>query len=84
LRFIIANIVLLSFGLWCWFWPVRSRWSSATLFASIWIGIEMINGIGHPLWTLRQGSCTPGAATAPVLLVLAILLAREVHAIKSQ
>jgi hypothetical protein len=82
--FIIANVVLVSFGVWCFFWPIRRRWASATLLASIWIAIETLNGIGHPLWSLRQGGYTPGVATAPVLLILAILLAREVHAVKRQ
>jgi hypothetical protein len=78
--FIVANVVLVSFGLWCFFWPIRRLWPSAPVFASIWIVIETINGIGHPLWSLVQGGYTPGVVTAPVLLVLAILLAREVHA----
>jgi hypothetical protein len=39
-----------------------------------WATIEVINGIGHPLWTLRQGGYTPGVITAPVLLVLALLV----------
>jgi len=37
--------------------------------------MEAINGTGHLLWTVRQASYTPGAATAPVLLVLALYLA---------
>jgi hypothetical protein len=41
------------------------------------VAIETINGIGHPLWSLRQGGYTPGVATAPVLLILAINLARQ-------
>jgi hypothetical protein len=42
--------------------------------------VELINGIGHPLWTLRQGGYTPGVATAPVLLVLAASLALQLRA----
>lgn len=30
--------------------------------------IELVNGIGHPLWTLRQGGYTPGVGTAPFCL----------------
>jgi uncharacterized membrane protein len=47
----------------------------ALAFLRVWIGLELINGIGHPLWTLRQGGYTPGAVTAPVLLLLAVYLA---------
>ena len=45
----------------------------------MWVGVEVINGIGHPLWTLRQGRYTPGVATAPLLLVLAVYLALQLR-----
>jgi hypothetical protein len=72
--FILINVALLVFGLWCFFWPVRRRWPGAGVFLGIWIVIEVINGIGHPLWTLQKQAYTPGVATAPVLLVLALCL----------
>jgi hypothetical protein len=43
----------------------------------IWVVVELINGIGHPLWAFQIGGYAPGVATAPVLLVLALLVARE-------
>jgi hypothetical protein len=73
--FVIANVTLVAFGLWCWAWPVRRGWLSAVPLAWFWVTIEVINGIGHPLWTLRQGGYTPGVATAPLLLILALNLA---------
>jgi hypothetical protein len=42
--------------------------------------IELVNGVGHPLWSIVQGGYTPGVATAPVLLVLSLLLVRELRA----
>ena len=72
--FIILNILLLTYGLWCFFWPVRRRWPSMAGFVGFWVVIEVINGIVHPLWTLRQGGYTPGVITAPPLLVLAVCL----------
>ncbi len=72
-----ANLSLVAFGLWCWFWPVRRGWSVAVPLAWTWVAIEGSNGIGHPLWTLRQGGHTPGVATAPLLLILASYLARR-------
>jgi hypothetical protein len=45
------------------------------------VAVEIINGVGHPLWTLRQGSYTAGVATAPVLLVIAVYLARELRGV---
>ena len=72
LGFVLMNCALIGFGLWCVLRPaVWSMWT--------WITIELINGIGHPLWSLRQGGYTPGLFTAPVLLVLAIYLAIQLR-----
>lgn len=78
LGFVVLNVALVAFGVWCLLWPVRKAWASAATFAWIWVVIETINGVGHPLWSLRQGSYTPGTLTAPILLVLALSLARQV------
>jgi uncharacterized membrane protein HdeD (DUF308 family) len=78
--FIIANVFLVTFGLWCFAWPIRRRWRSAVTIGWAWVTIELINGVGHPLWSLREQQYTPGVATAPVLLVLALYLARELRA----
>jgi len=73
--FLIINASLVAFGLWCFIWPVRRRWPSARLLIGAWAGIELINGVGHPLWSLQRREYTPGVVTAPLLLVLAISLA---------
>lgn len=78
--FVIANLTLVAFGFWCFLWPIRRDWRVAVLLAWIWVGIELINGIGHPLWSLRAGGYTPGVATAPVLFVLALYLASQLRA----
>lgn len=75
LGFLIFNSALVAFGVWCLVVPVRRGWPSATGLMWVWIVIETINGIGHPLWSLRQGGYTPGVFTAPILLVLALYLA---------
>jgi hypothetical protein len=77
LGFIVINIALVAFGVWCFLWPVRRHWQSAERFVWFWIVLETINGVAHPLWSLRQGGYTPGVLTAPVLLVLAVYLAFE-------
>jgi hypothetical protein len=82
--FVVLNLLLLGFGFWCVLWPVRRGWPSAAAFAWLWIVIEVINGIGHALWTLRQGGYTPGVATAPLLLVLAVYLARLTRQVEGQ
>lgn len=80
--FVIANVSLVAFGLWCWFWPVRRGWPSAMPLAWAWVTLELLNGIAHPLWTLRQASYTPGVGTAPILLVLAIYLASQLRQVE--
>ncbi len=75
--FIVINVALFVFGLWCYIFPVRRHWSSARAIIGAWIAIECINGIGHPLWSVVQAGYTPGMITAPVLLVLALALAGQ-------
>lgn len=75
--FLIINVSLVAFGVWCFFWPIRREWASAAGLAWFWIVIQLINGVGHPAWSLMQGGYTPGVATAPVLLVLALYLAAQ-------
>ena len=77
--FLLINVSLVAFGAWCWLWPVRRRWSSAAYLAWAWVAVQVVNGIGHSLWSLRQGGYTPGVGTAPVLLGLAIYLAYELR-----
>jgi hypothetical protein len=79
LGFIALNVALVGFGFWCLFWPVRRGWRSAPGFAWLWVVIELVNGIGHPAWSLRQGAYTPGVVTAPVLLLLAVYLAVQLR-----
>jgi hypothetical protein len=58
---------------------VRRGWPSAIPLAWVWVTIQLINGVGHPLWSLRQGGYTPGVATAPLLLILALYLAHQLR-----
>lgn len=75
--FVIVNVALVTFGLFAFLWPVRRQWPSAVPLAWFWVVIELLNGIGHPLWSLVQRRYKPGVATAPLLLVVAIYLARR-------
>ena len=78
--FVIINVSIVVFGFWCFLWPVRRQWPSAVGLAWLWVGIELVNGVGHPLWSLSERGYTPGVATAPVLLILALYLARQLRA----
>jgi len=69
--FIVFNVALISFGIWCFFWPVLRRWSSAIAFMSFWVVIELINGMGHSVWSVQAAGYTPGVITASLLLILA-------------
>src|SRR3989304_3496383 len=64
--FIIINTGLFIFGLWCWFIPVRRNYAYARVLIWLWIILEIINGIGHPVWALIESKYVPGAATAPI------------------
>jgi hypothetical protein len=82
--FLLLNIALVAFGVWCFVWPIRREWPTAFLLARIWVAIEVINGVVHPLWSLRMGGYTPGVATAPVLLAIALYLGRQLRTIASR
>ena len=72
--FLIINIGLFILGLWCWAFPILKDYTISNGLIWFWIIIEVINGIGHPLWSLYRGEYTPGVATAPILLLLAVYL----------
>lgn len=77
--FVFLNVVVVALGAWCYFWPVRRRWPIAPALLWIWVAVETINGIAHPVWSFWQRSYTPGVATAPLLLILALYLARQLR-----
>jgi hypothetical protein len=73
--FAVANAVLVSFGLWCYFARVRSDHPSGPVFAWFWTVLEFVNGIGHSVLAFSRGGYFPGVATAPVLLAVSACLA---------
>jgi hypothetical protein len=77
--FLAINVALVAFGGWCVLGPVRRRSASAAGLMWTWVALELVNGVGHPLWSIANGGYTPGVATAPVLLVLALVLARRLR-----
>jgi hypothetical protein len=77
--FVVINVTLIAFGLWCLVVPIRRAWPSAAAFIWFWIILETVNGVGHPLWTQLQRGYTPGVLTAPLLLVIALYLAFQLR-----
>ena len=78
--FVILNVALVTFGLWCFAGPVRGQRPSAIPLTWFWIVIELINGVRHLIWTVAENRYTPGVATAPFLVLLALYLARQLQA----
>jgi hypothetical protein len=77
--FSLLNVAVVAFGAWCLIWPVRRQWSSAPALIWFWISVETLNGIAHLTWSFWQRSYTPGVATAPFLLIIAISLALQMR-----
>jgi Protein of unknown function with HXXEE motif len=73
--FIVLNSLVVSFGIWCYLIPIRSGWASARILMWLWVCLEFINGLAHPVLALRAGGYFPGVATAPLLFFLSIVLA---------
>ena len=82
--FIIINIGIFIFGMWCWCFQVLRNYSYALGLIWFWIIIEIINGIGHSFWALYERAYVPGVVTALILLILSIYLLRRLLFIKSR
>jgi len=75
--FAIANVVLVLFGFGCWVFAARNGGRAARTLMFGWAILEIANGIGHLLFAGSVGGYFPGAATAPLLLILGVWLVRS-------
>ena len=73
--FIIINIILFIVLVLIWA-ATFSKSFSVRAALWFWAIMETLNGIGHSLWSLMQGSYTPGLITAPILLLLGLNMIR--------
>jgi hypothetical protein len=71
LGFLVVNTALIGFGVWCWVVPVRSGWRASNGLVWSWTLLEIGNGLGHLVLAALRGHYFPGAATAPLLLLIA-------------
>jgi hypothetical protein len=78
--FVVFNTALVLFGLWCFFLRVGPSAATARRWAWIWVAVELYNGVAHPIWAVAARGYNPGLATAPLLLVVAVLLALSLQA----
>jgi Protein of unknown function with HXXEE motif len=76
--FIILDIGFISFGLCCWLFCIHKDQLYAQGLIWFWIVMEMINVTGHFASFVLERKYVPGVATAPVLLILAVYLARQI------
>ena len=77
--FLIANVGIFILGISCWLLLYSKLESTISIIIWIFIVIEIINGIGHPVWSIYQKGYTPGVISAPFLLVTALYLARQLR-----
>ena len=78
--FVVFNTALVLFGLWCFFRRVGPGAATARSWAWLWVAIELYNGVAHPIWAVAIRDYNPGLASAPLLLALAVHLARGLRA----
>ena len=73
--FIIINVGLFIILMLTWLTTFSKTYSTSGLLW-LWIILEIINGVGHSVWAIIERSYVPGLATAPILIILALYLAR--------
>jgi hypothetical protein len=66
--FALANLGLVLFGAWCYLARVRPARPSARGYAWFWTCLELANGVGHVVLSIRSGGYFPGVGTAPLLV----------------
>ncbi len=71
--FVILDISLFVVLMLTWLTTFRKN-SSPSPLLWLWSILEFINGVGHSVWAITERSYVPGLATAPVLLVLSIIM----------
>jgi hypothetical protein len=74
--FFFINIGLFLFGILSWIFIIRKDKFLANIILWFWIVLEVINGIGHPIWSIMEKSYTPGVFTSFLLLTTSLYLIR--------
>ena len=74
--FIIINVGLFIVLMLTWL-TTFTKSNSARALLWLWTVLEFINGVGHSVWAIIERSYVPGVATAPILIILALYLARQ-------
>ena len=67
--FAVINISIVVLFFLTYFGPVRRQSRAARPLMWFWVGLEMINGVGHSLFAINAGGYFPGVYTAPLLIL---------------
>lgn len=73
--FIILNLLLFLVGMLCCLLTFWNKINSMIIW--LWTVIEMTNGVTHPAWAVYTQAYAPGMFTSPILLLLAVYLAKQ-------
>ena len=76
--FIVFNLAFVAFGFWCYAVPVRRALPAAIPLMWVFIVVEILNGIGHPVISILERSYIPGTITAPFLFIIAVYLSIQI------
>jgi hypothetical protein len=77
--FVIFNVSLVVFGLWCYFGPVSRGTRTGLALAWFWVVLEVLNGFAHLVWAASAAGYRPGLVTAPFLVATALFLASNLR-----
>ena len=72
--FVVFNSLIVAFGLWCYFVPIRTGYRVARTLAWGWAVVEVANGTAHIMLAATARGYFSGVATAPLLILAAAFL----------
>ena len=70
--FITFNLLLLLFGLFCFFYWVQPARKGARVVVWVWIVIQTATFAAHLVWAILIGGYNPGLATAPLFVPIVV------------
>jgi hypothetical protein len=74
LGFVAINSAFVVVGAWCYAGPVRAGGAAGRIAATVWVAVELANGLAHIGIAAANRAYFSGSATAVVLVVVAASL----------
>ncbi len=81
--FVVFNLLLVLFGLFCYFRLVLPAGKSAGVVVWIWVGIQFATVAVHIVWAILTGGYHPGLGTVPFVALAGSYLAYALQLIPS-